>query len=137
MLWEYKDQTTGITPAWAGKSQLLVPALAAEWDHPRVGGEKQNVKVCQHFRTGSPPRGRGKVKHVLHAVLDVGITPAWAGKRPQKPSPTASKRDHPRTGGEKWGNGMALPNALGSPPHRRGKVQQRQPVGLVNGITPA
>ena len=86
-------------------------------DHPRVGGEKQNVKVCQHFRTGSPPRGRGKVKHVLHAVLDVGITPAWAGKRPQKPSPTASKRDHPRTGGEKWGNGMALPNALGSPPH--------------------
>ena len=40
-------------------------------------------------------------------------------------------------GGEKWGNGMALPNALGSPPHRRGKVQQRQPVGLVNGITPA
>ena len=65
------------------------------------------------------------------------ITPAWAGKRPQKPSPTASKRDHPRTGGEKWGNGMALPNALGSPPHRRGKGGTDRSGDLRHGFTPA
>ena len=65
------------------------------------------------------------------------ITPAWAGKSIRVAPTPRIAGDHPRTGGEKWGNGMALPNALGSPPHRRGKVQQRQPVGLVNGITPA
>lgn len=73
--------TQRITPAQAGKSPTYSGCVLLARDHPRVGGEKQNVKVCQHFRTGSPPRGRGKVKHVLHAVLDVGITPAWAGKR--------------------------------------------------------
>ncbi len=40
MLWEYKDQTTGITPAWAGKSFLDAFDGLGDEDHPRVGGEK-------------------------------------------------------------------------------------------------
>ena len=30
------------------------------WDHPRVGGEKQNMLMQMGYNTGSPPRGRGK-----------------------------------------------------------------------------
>ena len=40
MLWEYKDQTTGITPAWAGKRGALAVSVTPCQDHPRVGGEK-------------------------------------------------------------------------------------------------
>ena len=113
--------TQRITPAWAGKSIRVAPTPRIAGDHPRVGGEKQNVKVCQHFRTGSPPRGRGKVKHVLHAVLDVGITPAWAGKRAGRRKSHEKTGDHPRVGGEK-----SIPFGLvqwpsGSPPRGRGK----------------
>ena len=31
---------TGITPAYAGKSQLYAIAQQLPWDHPRVCGEK-------------------------------------------------------------------------------------------------
>ena len=44
MLWEYKDQTTGITPAWAGKSYVFGPLRPGSWDHPRVGGEKRSSR---------------------------------------------------------------------------------------------
>ena len=71
----------GITPAWAGKRlRGIAPALWAG-DHPRVGGEKQILTLLQRFRPGSPPRGRGKAAADVQQELDVGITPAWAGKR--------------------------------------------------------
>ena len=71
-----------ITPAYAGKSVLLSINVAAQQDHPRVCGEK--LMLCHRLRPGrgSPPRMRGKVDanySILHAV---GITPAYAGKRP-------------------------------------------------------
>ena len=101
MLWEYKDQTTGITPAWAGKSQLLVPALAAEWDHPRVGGEKLGGNEDEIQDVGSPPRGRGKGLTASASWTSTGITPAWAGKRGALAVSVTPCQDHPRVGGEK------------------------------------
>ena len=46
-----------------------------------MGGEKEVSTAVHSKRLGSPPHGRGKDVHVLHAVADLGITPAWAGKR--------------------------------------------------------
>ena len=66
-----------------------------------MGGEKTMYFEDKYFCRGSPPRGRGKVKHVLHAVLDVGITPAWAGKRAGRRKSHEKTGDHPRVGGEK------------------------------------
>ena len=33
-------RSTGITPAWAGKSIFDCIKFKSHWDHPRVGGEK-------------------------------------------------------------------------------------------------
>ena len=93
--------TGGITPAWAGKSQLLVPALAAEWDHPRVGGEKLGGNEDEIQDVGSPPRGRGKGLTASASWTSTGITPAWAGKRGALAVSVTPCQDHPRVGGEK------------------------------------
>ena len=51
----------GITPAYAGKSQIFGYQEAWAEDHPRVCGEKQRPSKWFHRRLGSPPRMRGKV----------------------------------------------------------------------------
>ena len=71
----------GITPAWAGKSNVFILLRLLSRDHPRVGGEKSIFLRSRHRRTGSPPRGRGKVRTPLICRARQRITPAWAGKR--------------------------------------------------------
>ena len=91
----------GITPAWAGKSCGRCPAGRCSGDHPRVGGEKLARLYSSVPVPGSPPRGRGKVQFGIHALGGVGITPAWAGKRPSHCSERRRPQDHPRVSGEK------------------------------------
>ena len=74
-------KATGITPAWAGKSSREIPKSKWKRDHPRVGGEKRVRWPQMSAPSGSPPRGRGKAGNDLGCLHDVGITPAWAGKR--------------------------------------------------------
>ena len=134
---ELHAPANGITPAWAGKRPWMPSGSSSSRDHPRVGGEKSRVMVLPSCRMGSPPRRRGKVKHVLHAVLDVGITPAWAGKSGRSCGQTSASRDHPRMGGEKRFLSAHSKNFSGSPPHERGKGR-RSPGQIVTvGITPA
>ena len=40
LLTECRSSVVGITPAWAGKSDVLEVCTQVSWDHPRVGGEK-------------------------------------------------------------------------------------------------
>lgn len=70
-----------ITPAWAGKSLLLLALSHGFRDHPRVGGEKVYITRRPPVTLGSPPRGRGKVDTADWAERLARITPAWAGKR--------------------------------------------------------
>ena len=107
----------GITPAWAGKSPEADPGGHPTQDHPRVGGEKVCLVRHDPVHDGSPPRGRGKAVKPL-AGLDVHrITPAWAGKRFQKP--------------------IAMLQGMGSPPRGRGKVSDSIVSYLFTRITPA
>ena len=73
--------SSGITPAWAGKRAYTTADLLTTQDHPRVGGEKWFLMNLSRKELGSPPRGRGKVAEGLQLALELGITPAWAGKR--------------------------------------------------------
>ena len=71
----------GITPAYAGKrccQRLLCPVLR---DHPRVCGEERPVRRGACSGLGSPPRMRGRDPSPSQMTADVGITPAYAGKR--------------------------------------------------------
>ena len=53
-------QFVGITPAYAGKSLLLVLQPPLRGDHPRVCGEKFSMSSMRAGTLGSPPRMRGK-----------------------------------------------------------------------------
>ena len=55
-----KGHGQGITPAWAGKSQIESFGQTLSKDHPRVGGEKLKRLRKAYKGKGSPPRGRGK-----------------------------------------------------------------------------
>ena len=50
----------GITPAYAGKSQVPQHRGGAAVDHPRVCGEKLRLRFMERTLKGSPPRMRGK-----------------------------------------------------------------------------
>ena len=87
-----------------------------------MGGEKLSSGAYVAKDKGSPPRRRGKGVNVNCSADDIGITPAWAGKRGQVAAALQSGWDHPRIGGEKSGLHRKRPHQRGSPPHGRGKA---------------
>ena len=93
--------SSGITPAWAGKSLFDMVINSLLEDHPRVGGEKPMSLRAALAPPGSPPRGRGKEEDESFAAHAARITPAWAGKRSLRLRHRCPGRDHPRVGGEK------------------------------------
>ena len=121
----YYRQLERITPAWAGKSNLLGQSPWKSEDHPRVGGEKHQDESSVMELQGSPPRGRGKGPHHKYCHPFHRITPAWAGKRSSHPSGSSMAWDHPRVGGEKEKKGVKQCGMTGSPPRGRGKAPPR------------
>ena len=71
----------GITPAYAGKRHKFCRLGKSVKDHPRLRGEKYNLLSGELGWSGSPPLTRGKDIGKPPLVKDVGITPAYAGKR--------------------------------------------------------
>lgn len=127
----------GITPAWAGKSQVTAPGTFFRPDHPRVGGEKAAQRLLSHSDPGSPPRRRGKDVFERPVRHFPGITPAWAGKRPCAGGQSRPPVDHPRVGGEKPAEIQKSQKGKGSPPHGRGKGHDCAHPCKGVGITPA
>ena len=111
----------GITPACAGKSRRIVPAVRVGEDHPRVCGEKRYGQNSKRAKEGSPPRVRGKVDDRHRVGQDIGITPACAGKRTTCNFLDNNSQDHPRVCGEKLKILFCTPRMRGSPPRVRGK----------------
>ena len=111
----------GITPAYAGKSRPAAGRLSSPGDHPRIRGEKWPVKWKFPDKPGSPPHTRGKGARRLRRTSSLGITPAYAGKRPIREKRGRLHRDHPRIRGEKSMILASMRLVVGSPPHTRGK----------------
>ena len=74
-------ENEGITPAYAGKSSPPHKSPVPSRDHPRVCGEKSAGQAWVRPARGSPPRMRGKGGRYPINMSQVGITPAYAGKR--------------------------------------------------------
>ena len=127
----------GITPAYAGKRSSARCQTSSDWDHPRVCGEKIRISSLFPIVLGSPPRMRGKVPVLIMDGKDVGITPAYAGKRCPSQYPSMLKRDHPRVCGEKDREMKNRTLVLGSPPRMRGKASCGRRCTPHDGITPA
>ena len=112
----------GITPAYAGKSDLLPTVKAYIRDHPRVCGEKYWLPPLRPCWAGSPPRMRGKATARRPGRAASRITPAYAGKRRMSSRSSGMREDHPRVCGEKqFPSPMKMP-VPGSPPRMRGKA---------------
>ena len=54
--------------------------------------------------------------------MELGITPAWAGKSLRHQCREYMAQDHPRMGGEKAASLAGLTSGVGSPPRGRGKA---------------
>ena len=72
--------TTGLIPAWAGKTAPRSHALPDPAAHPRVGGENSSTKWTAVRENGSSPRGRGKPTRTVPGTSYKRLIPAWAGK---------------------------------------------------------
>ena len=132
-----KGAATRITPACAGKREVLQNLGLLSRDHPRVCGEKPRRCCARKPRAGSPPRVRGKVQFNLKNVHYAGITPACAGKSTRRRCLRPCSRDHPRVCGEKRICGQRCETRSGSPPRVRGKASANKLLKHPIRITPA
>ena len=80
---------------------------------------------------------RGKVTINATSGKYLGITPAYAGKRPWMRDGPLWSRDHPRVCGEKPTHLSASSRFQGSPPRMRGKDLKRRTSDGQTGITTA
>ena len=71
----------GITPAYAGKRLQSCLRIGVKKDHPRLCGEKVYNFTQNIYSPGSPPPMRGKAYGYHKTEKQLGITPAYAGKR--------------------------------------------------------
>ena len=106
-------------------------------DHPRVGGEKAIRPPALSCGWGSPPRVRGKERFLREIGVDIGITPACAGKSRIELRVLPLREDHPRVCGEKMASRTISLLVKGSPPRVRGKVGRRISARRSPRITPA
>ena len=115
---------SGITPAYAGKRDLVISGSGDIEDHPRVCGEKSTSEAQKSSDMGSPPRMRGKELGFHIVAVKIGITPACAGKRRCPRFRPGKTRDHPRVCGEKFYVDEVLPGDTGSTPRMRRKGEE-------------
>ena len=106
-------------------------------DHPRVCGEKRNSSTLRKLFWGSPPRMRGKGNRRILERQTQGITPAYAGKSPERLPIRPFRRDHPRVCGEKLVYNVLYYACKGSPPRMRGKAGPTAAPCPALRITPA
>ena len=132
-----RQRLKGITPAYAGKRNLIELLKNLHQDHPRVCGEKHRSCLCTAQQKGSPPRMRGKASELPVYGTTEGITPAYAGKSEAKEFACKDGRDHPRVCGEKGHLVSDGKIHVGSPPRMRGKEFRVKRCFSHDGITPA
>ena len=108
-------------PAYARKLFGSISVIHCTGITPRVRGEKLMTLTCAFFRSGSPPRARGKVAPFPQQRCHLRITPAYAGKSDGRTVAPRRGKDHPRIRGEKEIDALAAAEGEGSPPHTRGK----------------
>ena len=123
--WVYPASQTsyqGITPAYAGKINVLFSEEICAPDHPRIRGENPKPKRARQATLGSPPHTRGKLTQPQPGQDAFRITPAYAGKISPQAGSCRRCWDHPRIRGENASVPYYVQQRAGSPPHTRGKL---------------
>lgn len=113
----------GITPRWAGCHPHAYRITISRTTHPRMGGENGTLAVQDLSATDSSPRGRGKLGIASQSIFWTRLIPARAGKTTRHALLDSRPRAHPRAGGENQLSKRRKPQAQGSSPRGRGKLQ--------------
>ena len=129
--------SSGLIPAWAGKTRRSVQARYTPRAHPRVGGENITILSPAWPSTGSSPRGRGKQNLLEQGPRHDRLIPAWAGKTRPKASATTSATAHPRVGGENTVSAEPTGRLEGSSPRGRGKPRLGIEPSFITRLIPA
>ena len=93
-------QSVGIIPACAGTTLPHHPMLDFRQDHPRVCGDHVNSISVRLERTGSSPRVRGPLCHIIPCWIFDRIIPACAGTTLTAYQYDWNGQDHPRVCGD-------------------------------------
>ena len=93
-------RSSGLIPAYAGKTASADPDLAAVGAHPRVCGENVIAFASWVFTAGSSPRMRGKPPQSPPLQMHSRLIPAYAGKTRMSWKRISSATAHPRVCGE-------------------------------------
>ncbi len=128
---------SGITPACAGTTEVIMQDDFAEKDHPRMCGDHLRENFIIITSLGSPPHVRGPLRKAGDKGFTKGITPACAGTTTQWRSLLNLIRDHPRMCGDHFPFLTSHFHIMGSPPHVRGPHFMTARKLQCNGITPA
>ena len=132
-----KDKRMGSPPHVRGKAGRRTSCTGIQRITPACAGKSPLRLFDRLYCSGSPPHVRGKVFVCFLTTRSFGITPACAGKRGFVPNSYSSERDHPRMCGEKQTENIKNQCRLGSPPHVRGKANDRPGPRVAIRITPA
>ena len=100
LLQRWEITPSGITPAYAGKTNCHIVISPLLKDHPRVCGKNKGDIVSDDAGAGSPPRMREKLYFLKNKSDLTRITPAYAGKTTCRANSTSPLRDHPRVCGK-------------------------------------
>ena len=131
------EKALGITPAYAGKTNLALDKAFRAQDHPRVCGKDSYRILTQMIMMGSPPRMRERRVYSSTRIIVIGITPAYAGKTQLGGGFWRTAKDHPRVCGKDKSNSMKMARLLGSPPRMRERLVHSFPFLDSTRITPA
>ena len=127
----------GIIPALAGSTSCGHAAVAAQTDHPRVGGEHRWHPILGRLSPGSSPRWRGARGKATRRGYGDRIIPALAGSTQVRGADEFSSADHPRVGGEHRGHWLSVVTTRGSSPRWRGARRAVVRLGMRERIIPA
>ena len=133
----YPSHLLSVTPAYAGKTVLIVSTTLLMVSHPRVCGEDRVCASDFRRRNGSPPRMRGRRQRLPPRDRRHGITPAYAGKTKYALRDASRRADHPRVCGERQGLAHEFQRRSGSPPRVRGALAGVDHRRIFRRITPA
>ena len=124
LLQRWEITPSGITPAYAGKTNCHIVISPLLKDHPRVCGKNKGDIVSDDAGAGSPPRMREKRPLMALGRELNRITPAYAGKTKSSLLNLVVVQDHPRVCGKNFLGFRVDQSKAGSPPRMREKQRR-------------
>ena len=112
--------TRRFIPAWAGNATGVGACAPGSTVHPRVGGERAELRQRDFPETGSSPRGRGTPASPASSGTWRRFIPAWAGNAGAASPGCSAATVHPRVGGERVVPISTVATSVGSSPRGRG-----------------